>query len=232
MKAQTARRLKPTRAPAAQRTAVGRKAAPHPSVAHPASPGAAPRGEPRANNRLGALLDAAAELFASRGFRGTTMRDIAARTAMLPGSIYYHFPSKEHLLVAVYEEGVRRLRARVDRADPGPAAEPWGRLEAILAAHLETILERSHYAQVMIRVLPDAAPAVAQRLVELRDRYDGFVAEVVATLPLPPEVDRALYRFFLLGALNHVQVWRREGPRTPTQIAAALARVFRVQGAP
>ena len=39
------------------------------------------------------------------------MRDIAVETDMLPGSMYYHFPSKEALLVAVYSQGVRELEA-------------------------------------------------------------------------------------------------------------------------
>ena len=35
---------------------------------------------------------------------------------MLPGSIYYHFPSKEEMLLAVYEEGLRHIAERVDAA--------------------------------------------------------------------------------------------------------------------
>ena len=106
----------------------------------------------RANNRISVVRDIAAELFADKGFHETTMRDIARRAGMLPGSIYYHFPSKADLLVGVYEEGVTRLLARIDAADPGARAEPWTRLEAVMAAHVEAILDRSAYARVMIRV--------------------------------------------------------------------------------
>lgn len=181
----------------------------------------------RATNRLERLLDAAAELFASKGFRDTTMRDIAARAEMLAGSIYYHFSSKEHLLAAVYEEGVRRISARVRADDPGPEAAPWSRLEAVLAAHLETILDGSAYAQVLIRVLPDAAPGISGRLIEMRDAYEALVAGYVAALPLAPGVDPRLLRLFLLGAANHAHLWRRNGPRKPAEIASELVRMFR-----
>ena len=181
----------------------------------------------RANNRIGVVRDIAAELFAEKGFHETTMRDIARRAGMLPGSIYYHFPSKADLLAGVYEEGVSRLLARIDAADPGPRAEPWARLEAVMTAHVEAILDRSAYARVMIRVLPDAAPGAAARLIEARDRYEARIAEVIARLPLAPGIDRRLLRLFLLGAANHVQVWRREGGRTPAEIATALVRLLR-----
>ena len=60
----------------------------------------------RSDNRLSAVLDAAARLFAGKGYAATSMRDIAEACEMLPGSLYYHFAAKEDLLVAVYEAGV------------------------------------------------------------------------------------------------------------------------------
>ena len=61
---------------------------------------------PRSDNRVSTLLDAAARLFAEKGYVATSMRDIAQDCGMLPGSLYYHFAAKEDLLVAVYERGV------------------------------------------------------------------------------------------------------------------------------
>jgi AcrR family transcriptional regulator len=60
----------------------------------------------------------AASLFAQRGYAATSMRDIALGVKMLPGSVYYHFASKEELLVAVYEAGVGEL----DGAVPQPSS--------------------------------------------------------------------------------------------------------------
>ena len=49
------------------------------------------------------------------------MRDIAKAVGMLSGSIYYHFDSKEGMLLAVYEEGERRVAEAVDAAIAGEA---------------------------------------------------------------------------------------------------------------
>lgn len=192
---------------------------------------APPTDAARANNRLGAIRDVAAGLFAAKGFHETTMRDIAGQVGMLPGSIYYHFPSKEDLLAAVYAEGVDRLLARIDAADPGESAEPWARLAAVMTAHVEAILDRSPYARVITRVLPDAVPGAAARLVELRDAYEARIAALVAALPLAPGTDPRLLRLFLLGAANHVQVWHRvqagDGGHSPADIASTLVRMIR-----
>jgi len=181
----------------------------------------------RANNRITVVRDVAAELFAARGFHATTMRDIAGQVGMLPGSIYYHFPSKEDLLAAVYAHGVDRLLSRIEAADPGEGAAPWARLEAVMTAHVEAILDRSPYARVIIRVLPDAAPGASARLIELRDAYESRIAAIVAALPLAPGTDPRLLRLFLLGAANHVQVWRHDGGHSPAEIATALVRMVR-----
>jgi AcrR family transcriptional regulator len=174
---------------------------------------------PRADNRLPGLLDAAARRFAERGYAATTMRDIAEGAQMLPGSLYYHFPSKEHLLVAVYEAGVRELDDAVAAAT-SRLTDPWARLEAACTAHLETILRDSDYAQVLIRVLPQDVPPVAERLTDLRSQYETRWHTLLAALPLPPRTDRGAMRLMLLGALNWSRFWfSPEGRHTPAQLA-------------
>ena len=189
-------------------------------------------------------MDAAAELFSRRGYRATTVRDIAAAVGMLPGSVYYHFPSKGALLLAVYEEGVRRVTRRVDEA-VAQAEGPWARLEAACVAHLGAVLERSDYARVMIRVWPDDVDAPgdrdapgdgdartdgnarAGRLVALRDGYEARFRALVDALPLPPDCAATPLRLLLLGGMNWAQAWYRPGGETPADIARAFVRDLR-----
>lgn len=180
----------------------------------------------RANNRNDALLDAAAHLFASKGYRETTMRDIAVVTGMLPGSIYYHYGSKADLLLAVYEKGVEGLCARFDAAIISADA-PWARLEAVLIAHFETILDQSDYARVLIRVLPDQLPEHAGALSTLRNTYERRLADAIDALPLHPTVDPKMLRFLLLGAANWSQTWYRPGANKPADIAQQFLAIVR-----
>src|SRR5512139_3013161 len=181
---------------------------------------------PRADNRLPQILDAAARLFRAQGFQGTSVRDIVRAVDMLPGSLYYHFATKEELLAEVYAEGVRRISARVSAAI-GPLADPWARLEAACVAHLEAILEDDDYAPVVIRVRPGDAPAAQPRLTALRDEYEALFTRLVASLRLPRGTDRRTLRLMLLGALNWSQTWYQPGRDSPKTIARRLVALLR-----
>ncbi len=197
-----------------------------PSDVHPAVRDGSRTGT-RSDSRLPLVLDAAARFFAEKGFGYTSMRDIAGAAGMLPGSLYYYFASKEELLIAVYAEGVRRIeeavRPALDKAD----ADPWARLANVCAAHLAALLEDGDYGQVVIRVRPDDAPAVAARLTALRDEYEALFAQAVDSLPLPARTDRRALKLMLLGALNWSQTWYRPGKDSPQALARRFVRLLR-----
>ncbi|HTJ38156.1 MAG TPA: TetR/AcrR family transcriptional regulator [Dactylosporangium sp.] len=83
------------------------------------------------------LLAVAAEAIAERGAEAS-LDDIAKRAGVGPGTLYRHFPTRQHLLEAVFHERVERLRdeaARLleDEPDPDKALEAWLRA---LVGHL------------------------------------------------------------------------------------------------
>jgi AcrR family transcriptional regulator len=55
------------------------------------------------------ILQAGIELFARRGILATTMNELARAIRMTPGALYWHFPTKEDLLLAALEELHRRF---------------------------------------------------------------------------------------------------------------------------
>jgi AcrR family transcriptional regulator len=191
-------------------------------------PAVRPARAPRADNRLPLILDEAARLFAAQGFHGTSVRDIVRAIDMLPGSLYYHFATKEALLAAVYAEGVRRISEAVSAAIAG-RREPWERLEAACVAHLEGLLDSGDYAQVVIRVRPADAPSVAGELVKRRDEYEQLFVDLVQALPLARGVDRRNVRLMLLGALNWSQTWYHPGRDSPRTIARRFVTLLREQ---
>lgn len=182
-----------------------------------------------ADSHLPALLDTAAALFCRDGYHGTSVRDICRALGLSPGALYAHFPSKEALLLAVYREGVERIGRHV-QAGVAEAAQgdPWVRLGAACEAHLEMLLARSDYAQVVIRVAPDEAPAAIRAdLIALRDGYEQQFADLIEQLPLAAGSDRRLLRLLLLGALNGAQRWYRPGQLAPAEIARRFVTVLR-----
>lgn len=172
------------------------------------------------------LLAISARRFAKGGFEATSMRDIAGEAGMLAGSMYYHFPSKNELIAAVYESGVAEIGAAVDAA-VARARTPWSRLEAASIAHLDSLLADKAHAAVMTADLSRLDARLRRRLVGMRDGYEKRFVELVAALPLPAAIDRTLWRLQLLGALNWTPTWYRPAGKRPAAIARALVAALR-----
>lgn len=182
---------------------------------------------PHADSRLPKVLDEAARLFRTRGFEGTSVREIAKAVGMLPGSLYCHFETKEALLVAVYVKGVQQIIEAVRSAIAG-VDDPWERLEAACIAHLEAILRDDDYAQVVVRVRPADVPAAHGSLIELRNSYEALFTGLIRDLPLARSTDRRVLRLMLIGAMNWSQTWYRPGGRfNPRAIARKFVAVLR-----
>jgi TetR/AcrR family transcriptional regulator, cholesterol catabolism regulator len=194
----------------------------------PASPAQGLSRVSRQDNRRVQLLDAAARLFRERGYHATSMRDIAKAVGMLSGSIYYHFDSKEEILLAVYEEGKRRVAEAVDAAVDAET-DPWRRLEAACAAHLGVLFGSRDFTQVMIQTLPHEAGAAESRLRELRRDYEQRFRRLIDDLKLPPDIDRRYLRLLLFGALNWSHVWYRTNGDSPEIVARRFLDTLRKQ---
>jgi AcrR family transcriptional regulator len=180
----------------------------------------------RQSNRWQALLDSAATKFAEQGYHATTIRELAAATAMTPGAIYFHVPNKQALLLAVYEEGVQRILDRIEGAVHERMAA-WDRLESAVAAHLESILDASAYARVIIRILPGDVPEISPELTKLRDRYEARFRALFAEIDLPADRDPKLARLFVLGAINWTPVWYRPRGLSIPELARELLAPLR-----
>jgi AcrR family transcriptional regulator len=177
-------------------------------------------------SKLPRLLDAAAQRFCEQGYDAASMRQIANDAGMKAGSMYYHFPSKSELLIAVHEEGIRRITEAVSHAASGDY-EPWARLQAAMAAHLTALLDGGNYAQVVIRELPREPGAARQGLIEYRDSYEAIFRRLIDALPLPPEASKRHLRLLILGALNWSQTWYHDGGDRPDEIAAQFVSLLR-----
>nr|BFE97996.1 hypothetical protein GCM10020185_85320 [Pseudomonas brassicacearum subsp. brassicacearum] len=55
-------------------------------------------------SRFAESRDKALELFANKGFGQVGMRELASHLGLTPGSLYHHYPSKQHLLADLIEE--------------------------------------------------------------------------------------------------------------------------------
>ena len=83
------------------------------------------------------LLLVALELFATKGFAATSIRDIARALDLQPASLYTHTPSKDHVLAELVLLGHQAHNAHIRRALDEAPADPWSQLTAFVTAHVE-----------------------------------------------------------------------------------------------
>jgi len=158
------------------------------------------------------IIVESARLFATQGFDATSMREIASKTGVLAGSLYYYFESKEQLFVEVHTEGMKVLSDAVDEAVEG-LDDPWDKLEAAAAAHCRALVEEREMLVLVVPSLPVALAPFRKELVRQRDEYEKKFERIIAECDLPESIDREILRLHILGALNWIQVWYRAGSR-------------------
>lgn len=182
----------------------------------------------RGPDRRKQIIAAASELFASKGFEGTSIRDIAAASGVLSGSLYYHFPSKEDLMFTVHQESLTEMRREVEAAIDG-ISEPWARLDEAIVAHCKVLLGGSVTRAILTppRYYYYKLPG-AKKLVRQRDDYEQIFAGLIDQLPLPAECDRHAFRLSLLGAMNWTVFWySADGRLSVEQVGRQIALMAR-----
>jgi len=174
------------------------------------------------------ILATSQRLFARRGFEGVSIRDIAEAVGMTTASLYYHFPSKEEIFVAVHGCSLEAVQREVMDSIAG-LKDPWDRLEAAAAAHCRNFAsaERSG-ASIAAEYYEGSLAPFRKIMVPQRDAYERLIAVLVADLRLPAAVDAKLFRLQLMGALNWLPVWYRAGRGLSVEeVARQFVRNFR-----
>jgi AcrR family transcriptional regulator len=127
-----------------------------------------------------AVVRAATELFAERGFAAVTMADIAEQVGLARSSLYRYFPDKDHILLAWLRRENAVLVER-SRAIAESDAEPQDRLRRWLRLQLDYLQEPDHQLFAAIASsLGDLEPEVLEAVVEEHRRLYATVEPIVA----------------------------------------------------
>jgi AcrR family transcriptional regulator len=180
------------------------------------------------SNRREELLRVSARLFREKGFDGTTIRDISSAAGMHSGSPFYHFKTKQDILVAVMEQGLAEGLRKSEEV-MALALSPEQKLKGLIRAQLGTILEEgSDFIPVLLYDWRSLTPANRRRIVALKDRYDALWQQVIDELQRAGHVpgDAQLARLLILGAVNWTGRWYRAGGRLSLdEVAEGCARL-------
>lgn len=176
-----------------------------------------------AQTRRDELLELAATMFAERGLRATTVRDIADSAGILSGSLYHHFSSKEEMVDELLRGFLDWLFARyqeVVATEPNPLE----RLKGLFMASFDAIENR--HAQVVIYqdeakrlVGQERFAYVEERNKEQRKMWVDVLNQGIEQGCFRPDIDVDLvYRFIRDTTWVSVRWYQPGGPLTAEQV--------------
>jgi AcrR family transcriptional regulator len=172
-----------------------------------------------AEQRREAILDAALEVFAERGYNGSSIDEIAHAAGISKALIYEHFPSKRDLHVSLLERHVQEIFVRLAEAaatsDPGEV-----RLRAGVDAFLDFVETRRDAFRMLFRdaVEPEVAGIVASVQRQAAAAVAGMIATEPRTRRGDPERDRIAIEMLgqqLSGAVQSLALWWGDHPEVP-----------------
>jgi TetR/AcrR family transcriptional regulator len=137
-----------------------------------------PRSQARSERTRAAILRAAEELFAERGFGSSRLEDVAERVGIRRASIFYYFPDKPALYDAVLANALSDLLARTSNALRAPGGLS-ARIEAAVAAWVETLGARPTLARLLLREAAEGTPESPPALLRHTQPFVELVQRVV-----------------------------------------------------
>lgn len=124
------------------------------------------------------ILNAAIVLFKARGYHGTPVRELAQAVRIETASLYYHFPSKQEILFALFE---RIMNALLDGLGGAMAsgATPEEQLRSAVRFHVLFHIARQDEAFISHSELRSLSAPNRRRIIAKRDRYERMIRTVL-----------------------------------------------------
>src|SRR5882757_263453 len=182
-----------------------------------------------ARRRAPEIIEAAARVFAERGFHGATTQDIADVLGIRQASLYYYFPSKEGALELVCLQGVGGFFevAKAIASGPGSAAD---KLTRLIKSHLSPLTDRSDFVRVFLNERQHLPPESRRRIGKwsrgLEQAFESVLKEGVRRGEFRSDLDTRLAVLGILGMANAVANWYRAEAVAVDRIIAEFVRLL------
>lgn len=170
------------------------------------------------------IMDAALNVFSRKGYHETRMDEIVEEAATSKGSIYFHFPNKEKLFLALVDQFADLLERRVTEAIAGQRG--MHRVQTALTTVLETFSKYRRPAKLLLVQAVGLGSAFERKRLETTDRFatliKTYLDEAVAAGEIAP-VDTTVTAHAWMGAIYNVVIqWVYTGEPSQERILSAL----------
>lgn len=126
----------------------------------------------------GEIVDAAVALFAEKGFRATSLADIAERVGIRKASLYYHFRNKSMLLDEIFERVIDGLIITPTQ-DVSLMLSPCQRFGLVISEFVRFHRENRAFLRIFWRERHELPPEAFVKMREREARYEAFVRGLI-----------------------------------------------------
>jgi AcrR family transcriptional regulator len=191
------------------------------------------------DERWAQILDVAAQVFFEKGYDATSLQDIANRTGILKGSIYYYIETKEDLLANLlreaHEKGLRAIRPIAESA-----ADPIQRLAAMIRSHIDYVCNDRARTAVFLHERQRLSPQKRKECLGDEHAYPKLFEKVILegqkAGSIQRRLDAHLTALCLIGSLNSLYEWFQPTGKfsvpaiTEHYVAVCLSGITTVEG--
>ncbi len=187
---------------------------------------------PAARNgfRERAVLAAARQVFVEKGYKDSSISEIARRAGVASGTVYLYFENKENLLHHVLAVFVRDLTELVEQ-DLKVINGHVERLRCVIARHLQTLTAEPELCALFIREAHMPERQGAGLIQTVKHRYAAVLSHVLeegmAAGALRNDISPAIARCIVIGGLEHLTLKTWSG-RLPFDVGMAIDGLMRL----
>jgi AcrR family transcriptional regulator len=179
------------------------------------------------------LFEAALSLFAEKGFQGTSIRDLAGACHTSISNLYYHFGSKEGLLVAILDRYSGELLEALRESSKG-TTDPLESFKALLAMHVRMAWSRTREGKISFQDEEHLTPEGREQSRKIqREILEIYRQHLLALqkLGLLRVANLTVLAFNIFGVINWFLRWYRPGGPLSLEEAANEVVAFALYGA-
>nr|WP_314643849.1 TetR/AcrR family transcriptional regulator [uncultured Pseudomonas sp.] len=171
---------------------------------------------PERCSRFAEYRDIVLELFASKGFGQVGMRELATCLGLSPGSLYHHYPSKQHLLLDLIEEFYEELLSTLGRIDQKGSAKR-DKLPNLIRAHLNLHREMPWHFRLAERDSGCLNAEQQARVQQLREQYERTLLKMLGAPSRLGEQGLIAAGHAIANLLNSAPGWLAHHPLEDAQ---------------
>lgn len=174
----------------------------------------------------------AANLINQKGYRGSSLQQIANKVGLHKSSLFHYFKSKEELLLQIVKEPVEQVNENLEKIISNNKLKPEVKLKKAIENHLILLIENRNSVNIYLNELRSLSKRNQIIYLKKRKKYEQDFGKIIVEMKKNGYfrgLDEKIITYGVLGMLNGVGKWYKkdDGPLTVKQVSSIFYRLIK-----